>query len=102
MIWAPVCERQNGACICQRQRAEPVCNLQLAPSFVRPSRGCPQNGTPRELVWKEKRGISQSPSSFSLPPLNWKDSYRGGRRVNQREKLSKKDGKRGSDFCLYK
>ena len=25
-----------------------------APSFVRPSRGCPQNGTPRELVWTER------------------------------------------------
>jgi hypothetical protein len=37
-----------------------------------------------------KRGISQSPSSFSLTPLNWKDSDRGGRRVTQREKLSKK------------
>jgi hypothetical protein len=66
MIWAPVCERQNGACICQRQRAEPVCNLQMAPSFVRPSRGCPQNGTPRELVWKEKERYF--PKSFVVLP----------------------------------
>jgi hypothetical protein len=37
-----------------------------APSFVRPSRGCPQNGTPRELVWTKKERYF--PKSFVVLP----------------------------------